>query len=273
MNLKLIFAVNLFISFLGWTICGLIPGRAMRGIFRATVIALLCSPGFVIGHGFAVVPSLFALYVQPSIYTLVPMLIVWLLALGVIFGVPALRNGRNEWPLSPKDIFLSAYVPKFFFFGVITSALMLALLYNHQQRALWVVALKYGLFFAGALANMALCYWVTREKEAKPFLAPLFYSAPALFATAPTVPFMWYGGGVIGSLIGSGHPRIAAWISLGVFVPLSVYAFFRIYLAATAQPHVNIGGGVVGNAIMAIVFGGIGILMWIKLRRHPRGES
>ena len=145
---------------------------------------------------------------------------------------------------------------------------MLALLYNDQQRALWVVALKYSLFFAGALTNLTLCYWATREKEVRPFLAPLFYSAPAMFATAPTVPFMWYGGGVIGGLIGSGHQRIAAWISLGVFVPLSAYAIFRIYLAATAQPHVNIGGGVVGNAIMAIVFGGIGILMWIKLRRY-----
>lgn len=270
MNLKLIFAASLVTTFVAWTICGLIPDRTTRGILRATVIALLCSPGFVIGHGFAVVPSAFALWVQPSIYTLVPMLVVWLIALGVIFGVPALRSHHYKWPPSAKEIFLSAYAPKFFFFGVMTSALMLAFLYHDQQRALWVVVLKYTLFFAGALANLTLCYWVTRVKDVRPLLAPLFFSAPALFATAPTVPFMWYGAGAIGGLIGNGRQRIAAWISLGVFVPLSAYATFRIYLAATAQPHVKIGGGVTGNAVMAVVFGGIGILMWWMLKRHSQ---
>jgi hypothetical protein len=271
MSLELIFAASLVANFSAWYVCSLIPGRIPRGILRATFIALLCSPGIIVGHGFAVVPSLFALYVQPSIFTLGPMLIVWVLALGIIFGVPALRNHRNAWPPSAEEIFLRAYAPKFVFFGVVAAVLMLALVYSDQRRALWVVALKYVLFFAGAVANLTLCYWATRTKQARPFLTPLFFSAPTLLATAYTVPFMWYGGGAIGGLIGSGRQRIAAWVSLGVFALLFANAMFRVYLAATALPHVMIGGGVAGNSAMAAVFAGVGIIAWWKLRRHARG--
>lgn len=273
MNLELVFAASLVAAFFAWYVCGPIAGRMPRSILRATFIALFCSPGFIIGHGFAVVPSLFALYVQPSIFTLAPMLVVWIIALGIIFGVPALRNHRSAWPPSAEDIFLRAYAPKFVFFGVVAATLMLALMYTEQRRALWVAALKYGLFFAGAAANLTLCYWATRAKQAKPLLTPLLFSAPALLATAPTVPFMWYGGGAIGGLIGSGRQRIAAWISLGVFALLCAYATFRVYLAATAPPHVTIGGGVAGNAAMAAVYAGVGFVAWWTLRRHARAES
>jgi hypothetical protein len=273
MNLQLILAGSLVAAFLAWYLCSLIPGRMPRGILRATFIALLCSPGIIIGHGFAVVPSLFALYVQPSIFTLGPMLVVWLIALGIIFGVPALRDQRNTWPPAAEDMFLRAYAPKFVYLGVVAAVLMLAMMYADQRRALWAAALKYGLFFAGAAVNLTLCYWTTRTKQASPVLTPLFFSAPALLATAPTVPFLWYGGGVIGGLIGSGRERIAAWVSLGIFGLLFANAMFRIYLAATAPPHVTIGGGVAGNATMAAVFAGLGIAGWWILRRHSRGES
>ena len=273
MNLKLIFAASLVATYIAWYVCSLIPGRVPRGILHATFIALLCSPGIIIGHGFAVVPSMFALYVQPSIFTLGPILVVLVIALGIIFGVPALRNHRSVWPPSAEDIFLRAYAPKFVFFGIVGAVLMLALIYADQRRALWVVALKYGLFFAGAVVNLTLCYWATQKKQARPFLTPLFFSAPILLATAPTVPFMWYGGGAIGGLIGSGRQRIAAWVSLGVFALLFANSTFRIYLAATAASHVTIGGGVAGNAVMAAVFAGVGFVAWWTLRRHARTES
>jgi hypothetical protein len=273
MSLELIFAASLVATFVAWYICSLIPGRKPRGILHATFIALLCSPGIIIGHGFAVVPSLFALYVQPSIFTLGPILVVLVIALGVIFGIPALRNHRSVWPPSAEDIFLRAYAPKFVFFGVVAAVLMLALIYADQRRALWVVTLKYGLFFAGAVVNLTLCYWATRTKRARPFLTPLFFSAPTLLATAYTVPFMWYGGGAIGGLIGSGRQHIAAWVSLGVFALLFSNSTFRIYLAATAPSHVTIGGGVAGNAVMAAVFASVGIAAWWTLRRHGRAES
>ena len=83
---------------------------------------------------------------------------------------------------------------------------------------------------------------------------------------------MWYGGGAIGGLIGSGRQRIAAWVSLGVFALLFANAMFRIYLAATARPYVVIGGGVAGNAAMAAVFAGVGIVALWMLRRHARAE-
>ena len=139
MSLNLILAASLVATFVAWYVCSLIPGRAPRGILRATFIALLCSPGIIIGHGFAVVPSLFAIYVQPSIFTLGPILVVWIIALGVIFGVSVLRNHRSTWPPSAEDIFLRAYAPKFVFFSVIVAMLMQALIYSEQRRALGVM--------------------------------------------------------------------------------------------------------------------------------------
>jgi len=150
---------------------------------------------------------------------------------------------------------------------------MLALIYTDQQRAMWVIALKYGLFFAGALINLTLCYWATRVKHARSLLTPLFFAAPALLMTALTVPFMWYGSGAIGGFIGSGRQRIAAWVSLCVFVLLSVKSTFRMYLAATAPSHVTIGGGVAGNAVMAVVFAAVGFIACWTLRLHGRAES
>lgn len=157
------------------------------------IIALLCSPGIIIGHGFAAVPSLFALYVQPSIFTLGPMLVVLIIALGIIFGVPALRNHSSSWPPSAEDIFLKAYVPKFVFFGIVSAVLMLALIYTDQQRAMWVIALKYGLFFAGALINLTLCCWATRVKQARPLLTPLFLLLRRCLRPHPPCPLCGMG--------------------------------------------------------------------------------
>ena len=147
MSLELTFAASLAATFVSWYVCSLIPGRTPRGIFRATFIALHCSPGIIVGHGFAVVPSLFALYVHPSIFTLGPMIIVWIIALAIIFGIPALRNHRSAWPPSAEDIFLRAYAQKFVFFGIVVAVLMVAMIHSDQRRTLWVVAPKYGLFF------------------------------------------------------------------------------------------------------------------------------
>lgn len=273
MNLALVLAASLATAFVAWYGFGPIPGRVPRGVLRATIIALLCSPGILIGHGFAVVPSLVALYAQPSIFTLGAMLAVWIITLGVVFGVPALRNHRNAWPPSAAEVVLAAHAPKFIFFGVIAALLMQALAYSDHRRALWTFALQYGLFFAGAVVNLALCYWATRAKQARPFLAPVFFAAPVFAVSGAIVPFLWYGGGALGGLIASGRQRVAAWIAVGVFGLLSANSIFRVYLAANAPSHVRIEGGVPGNAAMAAVFAGVGLVAWWMLRRQARAGS
>ena len=84
---------------------------------------------------------------------------------------------------------------------------------------------------------------------------------------------MWYGAGAIGGLMGSGKHRIAAWIALGVFGLLSLNSMFRIYLAATAAPHVKIGGGVTGNAAMAARFALLAVVPWWTLNRRAQTEA
>ena len=82
MSPKLIFAASLMATFVAWYICSLIPGRTPRGILRAAFIALLCSPGVLIGHGFAVVPSLFARFETEVRYAFVAELPSTLLMIG-----------------------------------------------------------------------------------------------------------------------------------------------------------------------------------------------
>ena len=61
MSLKLIFAVSLIAVFVAWYMFSVIPSLTPPVILLVTFIALLCSPGIIIGHGFTVVPSLLAL--------------------------------------------------------------------------------------------------------------------------------------------------------------------------------------------------------------------
>ncbi len=273
MSLIFIYAASLAVTFVAWYLCLLIPNRPARGVIRAAVIALLCSPGIIVGHGVGVAPTVVALYVQPFIFTYVPILIVWVIALGVIFGVPALRNDRSQWPPSAKDIFLDFYAVKLALIGLVTAMLMYSLIYADQRHDLWVEPLKYMLFFSAAIVNLTLCYGATRTKQAKPLVVPLFFSAPVLLVSPPNVALMWYGGGAIGGLIGSGQQRVAVWIALGVFGLLSFNSTFRIYLAATAQPHVTIGGGIAGNAAMAALFAALAVVPWWMFRRRAQGSA
>jgi len=276
MNLILLYAASLIATFITWYLCLIVPGPIPRGILRATIIAFLCSPGILIGHGFAITPSLFALYAQPSVFTFGSMLVIWIIALGVIFGVPALRNDRGEWPPSVANIFLNAHWIKFVFFGVVAAALLQATINTDAWRGLWIDVAKYGLFFANAVFNLAICYWAVRLKRANSLLTPLLFAAPALLVAAPTVALMWYGGGVIGGLTGGGRWRAAGWTSLAVFSLLFLNSTYRIYAAATAPAHVTIGGGVAGNATMAAIFAVLAIAPWLLFRRQHdtnRGEG
>jgi hypothetical protein len=152
MNLTLIYVASLIATFVAWYLCNLIPARIPRGIIRATIISFLCSPGILIGNGLGVAPTLFALYVQPSIFTLGSMLVIWIIALGAIFGVPALRTAQNEWPPSAADIFLRAYIFKFAFFGVVAATMMQAFILADQRRELWLVALMW--YGGGAVGGL-----------------------------------------------------------------------------------------------------------------------
>ena len=273
MTLTLIYAASLIATFVAWYLCNIIPARIPRGILRATIISLLCSPGILVGHGIGVAPTLFALYVQPSIFTFGPMLIIWIIALGVIFGVPALRTARNEWPPSPADIFLRAYKVKFVFFGVVAVTIMQAFISVDQRREIWLAALMYGLFFTGALVNLALCYWANRSKQTSALLTPMLFAAPALLVASPILALMWYGGGAVGGLVGERRYRGACWISLGVCSLFFAISAYRVYAAAVAPAHVTIGGGVVGNAVMAMVFAVLGVAPWLILRRQQQAKA
>lgn len=273
MILTLIFAASLVATFMLWYVSVVVPAGMPRGILRATIIAFLCSPGILIGHGIGVAPTLFALYFQPSIFTFGSMLIVWAIALGVILGLPALRNDRTEWPPSFEEVLFRAHPVKFALFGVVAATCMHAFLFGNQWRESSIVVLKYGLFFAGAIVNLALCYRTARSKRAGPWVTPAFFAAPSLLVAAPTVAFMWYGGGAIGGLIGAGRLRSACWLSLGVFSLLSANSAYRVYAAAVAPDHVTIGGGIAGNAVMAVVLLILGVMPCATLRHQNRAKE
>lgn len=103
MSLILLYAASVIVAFTGWYACGPISATAVRSVARASLIALLCAPGVLVGHGIALSPTLFALYVQPSIFTFGSIGIVWLLTLGLIFGIGPLRRQKNRWPPGPRS--------------------------------------------------------------------------------------------------------------------------------------------------------------------------
>ncbi len=270
MGLIFLYAASLIATFLGWYLCVRIPRPIPRGVLRATIVAFFCSPGILIGHGIGVAPTLFALFVQPPVFTLGSMLVVWIISLAIIFGIPALRNDRSKWPPTVEEIFLNAYLVKFVFFGVIVATLLQATILADQSSGIWIAVVTYGLFFAGAIANLILCYWITRIRQANPLLTPLLFAAPSLLVSAPTLALMWYGGGAFGGLLGSGRQRSARWIALITFSLLAINSAYRIYAAANAPAHVTIGGGVLGNAAMAMVFIVLAIAPWVLYWRQQR---
>ena len=165
MNLILLYAASLIVTFVAWYLCIMVPGHISRGILRATIIAFLCAPGILIGHGIGVAPTLFALYVQPPVFTLGSIFVFWIIALSIIFGVPALRNDRSEWPPTAEIVFLRAYSVKFVFFGVVAAILMQAMIFADPWDGWTAEAFKYSVFFASAICNFTLCYWASRLRQ------------------------------------------------------------------------------------------------------------
>lgn len=267
MTLSLIFAAGLAVTFVGWYLAGLISQPVARGVVRATLIAVLCSPGVVIGHGLAVVPALFALAVQPTIYTLGLMAIVWVAALAAILGVPALRRQSSTWPPVSGELFVSGYPGKLLLLGVLAAVIMRALIFASYQQDAAIMLLKYALFFAGAAVNLVLSYRVARDLQAPPLLIALPFALPSLMVASSTVPLVWYAAGAIGGLAGSGRHTAANRIVVALFLFLVAGSLFRTYLAANAEAHVTIQGGIAGNAAAAILYAAMGIFSWWLLRR------
>ena len=160
----------------------------------------------IVGHGIGVVPTLFALIAQPS-FALISIGITWLIALGLIFGTPALRTHQNRWPPSVQGLFIDGYIFKFLLFGLLHAMLMVTVLYADETRYGMMQGIGYALFFAGAVINFVLCFRAVTSTNANPYLVPVLFAAPVFFGTAPTVSMLWLGGGTFGSLAACGRQR------------------------------------------------------------------
>jgi len=267
MNLLLLYAASVVGAFIGWYACGPIKNRIIRGVARASLIAFLCAPGVLVGHGIAVAPTLFALVVQPPVFTLVSIAVTWLITLVLIFGTPALRTHANRWPPSAQAFFIDGYAVKFLLFGLIHGMVLVAALYTDDINYYVMPVIKYTLFFAGAAINFVLCFHAIRSKSASPYLVPILFAGPVFFGAGPTVSLLWYGGGVVGGLVANRRHHLASYISAAVFALFAANSLLRSYRAIDAPSHVRIEGGVAGNAVMAALFVVLAIVSWWALRR------
>lgn len=267
MNLLLLYAVSVVGAFIGWYACGPIKTTSSRCIARASLIAILCAPGVLVGHGVGVAPTLFGLVAQPP-FTLISIGITWLIALGLIFGIPALRTQQNRWPPSMQEFFFDGYIFKFILFGLIHGMLMVVVLYADDTHYYVMQVIGYALFFAGAAINFALCFHAVTLRNANPYVIPALFAAPIFFGTSPIVSLLWFGGGAVGSLVARGRHRLAAQISAAGFLLLAANSLVRSYRAVDAAPHVTIEGGVAGNAAIAALFVVLAIVAWWALNRR-----
>ncbi len=266
MYLLWLYAVSVIGAYIGWYACGPIKTRSIRCVARASLIAFLCAPGVLVGHGIGVAPTLFALTVQPP-FTLVSIGVTWLIALALIFGVPALREHKNRWPPSVQEFFIDGYIGKFLLFGLVFGMLLVAVMHADGTYYVVMQGIQYALFFAGAAINFVLCFRAVTSKNANPYLVPVLFAAPIFFGAAPTVSLLWCGGGVVGSLAARRHHRLAAQVSTAVLVLLAANSLLRSYRAIDAPAHVTIGGGVAGNAAMAVLFVLLAVVIWWALHR------
>ena len=261
-----LYAVSVIGAFVGWYACGPIESAIARCIARASLVAFLCAPGVLVGHGIGISPTLFALVVQPSILTLGSIAIVWLLALGLIFAIPSLRLQQNRWPPPAQTFFIDGFIGKFLLFGLIYAIILVAALYA-DDGSYAVQGIRYALFFTGAAINFALSFHAVRSKNANAYATPALFAVPALVGAGPMVSLLWYGGGAAGALVAYRRHRLAAWILVGVFALLAANFLERSYLAIDAPSHVRIEGGVAGNAAMAALFIVLAIVSWWSLTR------
>jgi hypothetical protein len=269
MNLLLLYVASVVGAFIGWYACGPIKSTSIRCVARASLVAFLCAPGVLVGHGVGVAPTLFALIVQPP-FTLISIGIFWLIALALVFGIPALRTQQNRWPPSAQEFFLDGYIFKFLLFGLLHGMLMVVVLYADDTYYYAMKVLGYALFIAGAAINFVLCFRAVTLKNANPYLVPALFAAPVFFGTAPTVSLLWFGGGIVGSLAARQRHRFAAQISAAVFLLLAANSLQRSYRAIDAPSHVNIEGGVAGNAAIAVLFVVVAVVSWWAFRRQGR---
>ena len=266
MNLILLYAASVTGAFIGWYACGPIKTRSIRCIARASVVAFLCAPGVLVGHGIGVVPTLFALVVQPP-FGLISIAFTWLLTLAVVFATPALREHQNRWPPSMQELFIDGYLGKFVLFGLIYAMVLVAVMHADGTYYYVMQGIGYLLFFAGAAVNFLLCFRAVMSKNANPYLVPILFAAPIFFGAAPTVSLLWFGGGAVGSLVASHRHRLAAQVSAAILLLLAANSLVRSYRAIDAPPHVTIGGGVAGNAAMAALFIALAVVLWWALHR------
>ena len=264
-GLLLLYIASVVVAFVGWYACGPISRRSIRGIARSALIAVLCAPGLLIGHGIGIAPTAYALYVQPSVFTLSSIGLVWLISLAIVFAIPPLREHRNDWPPSASEVLLRGYPAKFLLVGLL-GLLIVAVAVNLDRRYETIIGLCS--FFAGACVNFVLCRWATRDRRAPAYVTPAYFAAPALLGQVFVLGLFWYGSGVVGALAGHGNHRSASRISLLVTLPMSIVSLERAYRAAHAPPHVVIGGGIAGNVAMAAVFAAAGVFAWWYLGRH-----
>jgi hypothetical protein len=262
-----LYAVSVAGAFIGWYAFGPIKSTFVRGVLRASLVAFLCAPGVLVGHGLAVSPTLFALVAQPSVFTLGSVGIVWLLSLALIFGIPPLRQQQNRLPPSPQTFFIDGFIGKFLLFGLTYAMLLVGLLFSDISDSYPGQILQYALFFGGAAINYGLCFPAVKSKNANPYLTPLLFAAPIFFGAAPTVSLLWYGGGAAGALVAGRHHGLAAGIAVVVFGLLAANSLERSYRAIDAPSHVTIEGGVAGNAAMAALFIILAVVSWWLLGR------
>ena len=248
-------------TFFGWYLLGAVRDERSRNSARALLVALLCSPGVLVGHGIGVAPGVYALFVQPGVFSIGPILVVWLIAMAVIFNTPALRAGP-AWPYTWHQIFVAGHPAKFLLYGVTAVVALNLLSYGGMSRWVWPVVAS-DLFMLGcALANLLLCQRAEREKSAQVWTIPLWFALPALIVATPTLFAFWYAAGVTGSLWSDGRHATAARVATGALGVLAALYAWRIQLAATAASHVHIPGGVTGNLILSVVCVVAALLAW-----------
>lgn len=250
------FAITQLIAFIGWY--GLAPVRApkLRLLLRTILLSFLLAPGFVIGHGYAVVPGIVAIFSRGGIiFGLLPIIAVWIILFTTGLIVQKKRGTTYADQVPIKRSLVTPPAWKSLQYGLMALVLF-AGFSTHRAGGINI--------FTGMVGAFSISFYGRREEGGSPFTLPLIFVVPvlsagfAIFHPSIVIPvsLLWLAAGVAGGLAGMGRRDLAFSLGAVIAIGFTVMGIDRIRAAIKYRdaPHIHIEGGVPVAIAWVILF-------------------
>ena len=271
----LLFAAGFALAMILWQLCGQIDDPSRRAAARSAAVALLCTPSLLFGHGVGLMPGVVAIALQPSPFSIVPVLVVGAVTFVILMSSARLRDERRTG-FSLAAVFVPAHPFKLLVAGLVAYAVLRSASiawFAHPAAFL----LQPALLVAAAYLHFAICRAVARERPVPVAMLALPFALPALLFSlrvllvgaivALVQPLTLYVAGLAGALAARGRFGAASWLAGAAHLAYAAYAAYLAFYAGGASTPAYVPGGVWGNLALAACLVALGSMSVWKLRQ------